>query len=359
MPHNHTDLLRLARTGQIAVGANEAVTVGPKADAGVAARLRVVLAAQEVVHLEENNGLPVLRPIKKPSDRVDDIDLGIALETLRQAEAEGQIHRVWMNAGGPRSSVGLPIDGVVRARPMADGNYSAQFRSGTISQDRDKAEFVTHTFSQAVVEFVGLECRIRQEKTDEVYGVVGCLGPANGSGTTFTLGLHKMGAEGERVWIPPQAVLYVGPVQDLFLVGTLVENDSGDADDISRKVAETIIEVGGPLLQGATGIAAESVSSETWFQDGLGAVVGLVLDGAFGIGDDPYGEQSLRVSWQDINSWPPFRTTIRDDDPRPIANWTHELVLTGTDHGGDRGAYALYFRVRRQDVSTTERVPLP
>jgi hypothetical protein len=51
---------------------------------------------------------------------------------------------------------------------------------------------------------------------------------------------------------------------------------------------------------------------------------------------------------------PPIR---RDDDPRTIDDWTHKLILSGIDDGGDRGQYALYFKVWTEIKTTTTVAP--
>jgi hypothetical protein len=70
------------------------------------------------------------------------------------------------------------------------------------------------------------------------------------------------------------------------------------------------------------------------------------MGNAFGINDDPYPPQQLRLRGTEIQGRQFVRKTARrDDDPRTI-EFTHSMTVSGEDEGGDRGQYALYFDVR-------------
>jgi hypothetical protein len=214
------------------------------------------------------------------------------------------------------------------------------------------------------VRFVGLECNVRQEGTDELYGVVGVVGPANRKWATYSFpggdGTVEMGPEGMRFWTLNQEV-YRGPIEDVILVATLVEHDDfADVEDASRKIADKIAEMGAQVVGALTGLPAESATQETWFRDGLAAGVGFVLGDVLGMGDDPYPGQSLRVPWEQVKDGvqrQPPRT--RDDDPKQIPLWTHRVKVTGRDDADDFGNYDFYFDLEIERTDRIRCVPMP
>ena len=66
-----------------------------------------------------------------------------------------------------------------------------------------------------------------------------------------------------------------GLIADIQLLCALVENDSGDVEEISRRIADKIAEFTGKVIGALVGAPAESVTKETWFKDGLGHAVGF------------------------------------------------------------------------------------
>jgi hypothetical protein len=255
----------------------------------------------------------------------------------------------------------------VAAHRTSDGKtWVADFRSGTITLDGDST--IMNTNQEMVVELAGLECVVRQEKTDEMYGVVAAIGPGNAHYAPVPFpgggGTIDMGPDGQRIWVAggPAWELYRGPLEDLTLVSALIEQDSGDVSAISQEIADKIVTTAGQMLGGTEGAAAEAISNQTWFQHGLGSAIGLVLGGVFGMGDDPYDSQSLPVYWDQLgpDGNPPLQPPARrSDDPKTIDRWTHKMVMTGKDDGGDTGTYIVYFFVRTDQESTIrpERSP--
>ncbi len=286
------------------------------------------------------------------------------LEAALRVRAEEAIRAVWNGDGGPRSPVGLPKTEELTVTRSGD-DWQAAFRSGsiTVKSHENKCHILTKQVLK--VDFVGLECNVRQEGTDELYGVVALIGPAN-----RVLGTHvfpggdetlTMGPDGQRIWTTNNR-LYEGPIEDVSLVATLVEHDDfADVEGAARKIADTIAEKGGQLLGALTGIPAESVTDETWFRDGLAEALGFVMGDIFGMGDDPYAGQYLPVPWDEIGEWGPRRqpARTRNDDPKQIPRWTHRVKVTGRDDGGDYGDYDFYFDVSVEQVDVKRECPIP
>lgn len=287
---------------------------------------------------------------------------GIA-EAMEKITAERAIRAVWNAEGGPRSSLGLPRTPELSVRKNGT-DWEADFRSGKITV---KHHGQCHVLTNKVmkVNFVGLECVSRQEGEDEVYGVVGLIGPSNSALKTHSFpggdGTLSMGERGSRIWTTDQ-LLYEGPIQDVVVVGTLIEHDDfADVDGVARNLADQIAQKGGQLLGALTGLPAESVTEETWFRDTLAFAFGFVMGDVFGMGDDPYPGQSLRIPWDQVGDFGPPRqpARTRPDDPKQIPRWTHRLTLSARDDAGDFGHYDLFFDVWVDTVSITRECPVP
>lgn len=283
------------------------------------------------------------------------------VEFLLQQRAKRLLTRAWEQVGGPRSAVGLPEVGLTPTR--AGEEWTASFRSGTVVVRQH--ETVVTSERRLIADFVGLECHVRQEKSDDLYGVVAVVGPANAQIKTYRFpggdGTISMGRDGERIWNGFEN-LYQGPIEKLVLVATLIEHDDfTDVEGASRRIADKIAEAGGKALGALTGAPAEQVTEETWFRDGLATAVGVVLGDVFGAGDDPYAAQSLVINWTEIGKWgpPPQLPRTRSDDPKTIPHWTHRIKVTGHDDGGDYGDYDFYFNLYVREDSHVEAVPHP
>ena len=284
---------------------------------------------------------------------IDDDERGPSGRFFRRVAervALAKVEQAWDKAGGPKSAVGLPVGERIEVRSTRNG-YEAAFRSGKIVVRGGDATLAASTWVQLL--FVGVECNVRQEKADEIYGVVACSAASRNEIKTVRFpggdGTIEMGPDGERIWTTASE-LYKGPLADLFVVCTLIENDSGDVDAISKDIAAKIAEAAGALIGGLTGVPAESVQNNTWFQDGLGKVVGLVLDDVFGIGDDPYNMQTKSLDWTELLGIAAGSSAVsRNDDAKTIDKQNVKVVLEQEDDGGDLGRYSFYFLLREAE----------
>jgi hypothetical protein len=281
--------------------------------------------------------------------------------SVTQMIAGHDIAQKYKQIGGFASPLGMPIDRIKNARqtplpfPNGDG-YRGDFRSGYIDiEDPIKPDPTTAVGTYEVtVTFVALECRIRQEGEDEMYGTVGTIVPSThvGDAHHFPDGAEywSMGKDNNRIVLPAMQV-YKGPVTDLVFTCTLVEHDSGNIDEYKKKVADLIAKAAQVGL-GEMGVPSEATAADQgWIGD---LSVGLVnsISSALGADDDPYTPQALRITADEISNHTFSKQTLRrSDDPRST-DYTHLMIVNGTDQGGDPGEYGFYFLVNLVDIFT-------
>jgi hypothetical protein len=250
--------------------------------------------------------------------------------------------------GGRISSLGLPADAQMPVFNTGT-SFRMNFRGGHIDLPAGSDKPVAVKRFRAEIWWMGIECQIRQEGTDEIYGGIGVLVPGSGLSKTEkfsddTDGTWDMGPDGMRI-INTARLLYNGPPMDIVLTVSLIEHDSGDQSEVKNKIADAIAKAAQSMAVLA-GIPAEATSAtQGWVNDlslGLVSAVGNAL----GVNDDRYPPQQLRIRWPEIQGRQFVRKTARrNDDPRTI-EYTHVITVTGFDEARDRGQYALYFDVR-------------
>ncbi|WP_067722819.1 hypothetical protein [Nocardia yamanashiensis] len=269
------------------------------------------------------------------------------LEAVAKRKAKKSIEDRWNTDGRQLSAVGLPRIGADIEPYRVPGGYQADFRSGSIRilDNNKNTEIAPGDWVR--VWWVGLECVIRQEGEDEVYGSVFCHSPgrsASASVAQFPGGNEtlEMGKPGGRVVLTSE-LLYEGPLVNVTIGAILIENDSGDVEEISKQVADTIVKASAALLSGLTGVPADAVANQTWYKEGIGKIAGFVLDDVFGIGDDPYLPVAKFVPWQTLAEFAPPRSYQRPGEPQVITAFSDFIDASGVDDGGDRGQYRFYF----------------
>ncbi|MFZ0548837.1 MAG: hypothetical protein WAM60_25530 [Candidatus Promineifilaceae bacterium] len=279
----------------------------------------------------------------------------------RLAAAKQAMERGWHNMGGPGAPVGLPLSNKIVIKEkgyFGQGGYSAQFRGGTLDLPPDGMKVESTSHREVNIDLVGIECQIRQEKTDEIYGVISVLGPSNSIIVSHRFpdnGTMDMGPDGMRLSNLNVSLVREGVLQNYYIWASLVENDSGDVDVVARDIADKFASTAGQALGALTGAPAEAVSDSESFKENIATGLAWVFGNILGMGDDAYNAESFSLFWGDLASGSPtLQSPVRrDDDPRSIDQWTHKLTLSGTDDGGDRGQYALYFKVWMEDVTRT------
>jgi hypothetical protein len=269
--------------------------------------------------------------------------------SLARKFARNRIIEKWKASGGPASSVGLPVQEPIDVRPIK-GGFQTDFRSGKITFKGNDVQVVTDQWVQLL--FVGLECAIRQEKVDEVYAVINCFSPSvlalrGGNTVRFPGGNSTLNFGPDQRRISTAAVeLYKGPIADLVVQCALVENDSGDVEDISEEIAAKVEESARALVGALVGTSAEAITEQTWFKGGVKWGVGYILDDVFGIGDDPYDLEAEPIPHQVISQWPAPQTLRRPDDVKTIDAWNVKCEVAGIDDAGDTGLYVFYFLIK-------------
>lgn len=93
----------------------------------------------------------------------------------RLAAARAAMEKGWNKLGGPSSIVGLPVGNDIKIKEVGSNGkdgYTATFRGGTLHINSNGSTIANDDFIVVNINLVGIECQIRQEKTDEIYGVV-------------------------------------------------------------------------------------------------------------------------------------------------------------------------------------------
>ncbi|MFE4311154.1 peptidoglycan-binding protein [Streptomyces sp. NPDC056891] len=197
------------------------------------------------------------------------------------------------------------------------------------------------------VVWTGLECRMRQEEIDEIFGTVQLI-------TEVTTdpppplkfpdsGTLEFGPPGQRIFSAGR-LLYSGPARDMSVSVAMVEWESGDVEKAKEAVADAVstaatLAVG--LATGGVGFLAEPLID--------GIVEGLVdvfADDVFGLQDDAYNPSAIFITKDQLLNADARRKTVqRADDPHTL-QFTDLVIITGTDDAGDMGAYHLYLDVQ-------------
>ncbi|RQP23646.1 hypothetical protein [Piscinibacter terrae] len=279
--------------------------------------------------------------------RIEPVPQQVLAERARE-----KIQAQYVALGGAASALGLPID---PAMPLASAGKSflMNFRGGTIRLDDADGVPSVQVEDRITLRFVALECQIRQEKTDEMYGSVSILVPGiqvAGSIPHETVkfpdegdGTLDFGPDGLRITQMSQQ-LYSGPPTDLVIGCHLIEHDSGDVGEVKQAIRESVDALA-KTLSGVAGVDAEHLTSQQDFLGKLSEFVLNAISNFLGASDDAYDPGATVLHWQDLKARNFQRKILsRSDDPRQVA-YTHSLVLSGRDDGGDVGRYAFYFEV--------------
>ena len=305
-----------------------------------------------------SNTVGVSASIKELARRVN-LNPPISLKTFAATE---QINRKYAALGAERSKLGLPVDQTFRPLPSpvvtarSPGRYEAKFRSGLITLSEPlTSDPKLESVSEAQIIFVGLECRIRQEATDEMYGAIGAIKTSTHESTTTNFPQSgdpfQMGPPNLRI-VSTQIPVYQGVFANVALVCSLVEHDSGDIGRYKQEVASAITSaasIGGAAL----GIPSETFGATSGFLGDVSLGLTNVIFGVIGADDDPYTPQTLAINATDMElartNNLPRKTLTRPDDPRTLT-YSHSIILTGKDQGGDVGEYGLYFDLKIRSV---------
>jgi hypothetical protein len=282
--------------------------------------------------------------------------VGIDPQVLKAIKARAAILDKWRELDGPRSPVGLPLDPNFVLTNAPDG-CMMDFRGGSMHVMDNNPGVVNIETRRVVVTFEGFGLEQRQEKGDELYGTLDCNVGSTGYRRSFDLAQVELGPDDDNRIYQSPIVLWDGPPADINIVAALVENDSGDREEIRNDIRERvrqIFELGSKLAGGiAPGRESDAVFSSLGSEsaaagslwDWLITAGGDVIDHILGLGDDPYNPAGLTITAEEMRQIAPEQTYTCWNDPRSIP-YTHRRTITGTDDGGDVGQITVLFRVR-------------
>jgi hypothetical protein len=279
--------------------------------------------------------------------------------------------------GGLLSPLGLSINEELVAqdnpaiKPTSPDGFIANFRGGRIKISTPGEIAVAEQTKNVKIFFVGLECRIRQEKSDEILGTVGVIIPSTKSSTPHHFPEGKeffdMGEDGSRI-VKLEQLIYEGVPADIILNCILVEHDSGDIEKYKQKAAEALekgIKAGITLI----GVPAEATAADQGFIGDISVGIVNALSSVLGADDDLFTPQALRIPAKDILvgfgvksgeikgiPFPfPDRPPLERSDT-PGIKLEHNLdpvTVSGVDQGGDVGNYGFYFKIELETFIKT------
>ncbi|MEN2786645.1 hypothetical protein ACFOKI_01905 [Sphingomonas qilianensis] len=288
----------------------------------------------------------------------DTLDIGLEVKAPPVAEEPDfeklrrLIETKYNQIGGFKSRLGLPLVPSMPIRQSAD-SFETSFRSGFISVKADGTDIfaIAQTFCEISV--VGIQCNIRQEAVDEIYGTVSCLiaNSANSNSTTVKIpddgdGVFKMGPVGLRV-SGASGLIYSGPVADVLIAVMLIQQDSGDTSEAKKEIAATIAKAAQAGLAAVGGGAAESMFLSPRFIQTISLGVVNAIENMIGLPDDPFNPAYLRLSFAELAQRPHERFILPVDGAvGGEIEYTHAITASGLDGDNDLGKYTVYIDLR-------------
>lgn len=336
MPRDSIIVASALKDGTISVEEGK-LKIRQTANAGL--RAAIEKAARKPIQLPAGSNSEVsVRDLITDSSRIPD-QVMVILASI----AKAAIEKKYLSLGGSSSRLGYPVNGSINVLRIAD-TWISDFRGGRIETrilpDGTLGNTQAEYRYRCEVWFVGLECNKRQEREDEVYGLVSAMAPAIATTNPirFPPG-DETWSMGHGAFVGQAIKLYDGVPNDLIISSILVESDSGDTESIKRKIAEKLVE-GGAAVMGSGGLQAETAAMDDSFLNDVSlGLVSLVAE-ALGVDDDPYTPQTFRLDWRSIQSGA-FQKRMHGN-----TTYTHVVQVLGTDDGGDEGIYQFYYEVR-------------
>lgn len=269
------------------------------------------------------------------------------IEQRKAKEAKNRINQRYAALGGYSSKLGLPM-GEVNAD--LNGGYQMKFRGGSINDDGNGKVWAETTL-RAELWMVGVQCILKQEVIDEVYGSVTTLMPSFGGSSINILPEASYRHDGERI-SNYRMKMYDGPPADLLITGNLKEKDNSiEIVNYKAKVEEWTTKAIA-AFGGATGSAAESMASSNSFISDITDMLFSLISKIFGLDDDPYPPSSINIFAKDMisNNYGHHNRTYKS---RSI-DFTHSFDLVGFDQGGDQGIYTFFLELKM--FNETQRI---
>jgi len=310
--------------------------------------------------------------------RSADISLSTLMRTskadsVRHLVAIHDVNTSYKEFGGILSLLSLPIDDELNTtdapivKPGAMGVYTSEFRGGRITVKSHTS--VKDVFRFVKVIFAGLECRVKMEEVDEVYGSIGAIAPRwhQSPSHSFPQGMKyfTMGPDGTRT-CEAEIEIYDGPPDNITITCFLYEHDDGPSEEYQKKIGETVALVAATYLGGVWGLGAEAIFGDKGFlRDACVGVVDAVT-ATLGLADDPFDPRAFTIPHKDLllgyaiqfehkgkpddNPFPQDKFFHREDTPGVKLRYNvGPVIVSGIDQGGDYGEYGLYFRVELRE----------
>ncbi len=269
------------------------------------------------------------------------------VEIKKAKEAKSRINQRYAELGAYSSRLGLPTGEV---RPDGNGGYVMEFRGGSIGDDGNGDTWAESRL-RAEVWMVGVQCILKQEVVDEVYGSITALMPSFGGSSVNMIPEASYRHDGERI-SNYRIKIYDGPPADLLITGNLKEKDNSVEIVGYKAKVEEWANKAIAAFGGAVGSAAESMSANNEFISDITSMFFSLISKIFGLDDDPYPPASINIFANDMiyNNYGHYNRTFKSRS----VNFTHSFDLVGFDQGGDKGIYTFFLELKV--INETERI---
>jgi len=265
------------------------------------------------------------------------------LDKYRRGRARTNINNLYSQLGAYSSRLGLAL-GDMKAKN--DGGYLMEFRGGKIETDADGNAWAEKKL-RVELWLVGLQCVLKQEVEDEVYGSITALMPSFGGSFTHTFpnsgDTFKFRHDGERI-VNLAVKLYDGPPADLAITGNLKEQDNTVEISQYKKKVEEWASKAVAAFGGTLGSAAEAMASDQSFIKDITNILFDLVENILGLNDDAYTPQTMSIFANDIISGN-YGHHTRTWKSRSV-NFTHAFDVSGFDEGDDQGIYTFFTDLR-------------
>jgi hypothetical protein len=263
-------------------------------------------------------------------------------EALKRIRIMEKLEQAWIRAGGARSPMGLPLHKTFNLIETPEG-YVSQFRGGTVRMDEHADKFVLPERERITIRLVAMQCGVRSEKEDEIYGSVGVITQA---GTQeFQIPIISLGKRRRIQQFDHD--FDIGAPADTMLHAMLVEHDSGKESEIRERIKRFYDDVGDKVETASQALAGSVGEVGVDFLKDVLTVATIGVATLFDMGDDPFDPAWEGLSWDELmrSDNPTGEYSHPSDPQRGRYNWK----LRCFEQGGN-GAYDLFFSYRREIV---------
>lgn len=255
-----------------------------------------------------------------------------------------KLEKAWRSAGGKASPLGLPAQNEIDLYETPSG-FVSHFRGGNVEINKHADKFSVPKHYRSTIELVAMQCAVRSEKEDEIYGSVAVI--TDQGSQEFQIPLITIGKR-RRIQQFHKS-FDIGPPSRVMLHSLLVEKDSGKSDEIRKKIAKFYDDVGKKVKEYSDVVIGKELS-----EVGVDTIRDILTIATFGIatlfdmGDDPFDPAWKALQWTDlVNTNPTVHTYGHHSDPQ---TGKYLYNMRAFEAGGN-GQYELFFSQRLEEIN--------